>query len=106
MINNKLSKYNLKSIVTEIPSAWKSVILGEVGPAQIKVLRMDEMSYGEESHDYNEALIVISGNMELVIEDVPLTVNASEIVIIPANTPHSVLPGSSGILMIVDICLN
>lgn len=56
----------------------------------MKVLRMDEMPFGEETHDHNEALIVINGDMELAIEGAALTVSSGEIVIMPANTPHFV----------------
>ncbi|WP_254600342.1 hypothetical protein [Burkholderia latens] len=41
--------------------AWKSTIVAEVGPARIKVLRVDAQPYDAQVHDYNEALRVLDG---------------------------------------------
>lgn len=94
---------DLTAIAQQLPDSWKSIRLGQVGPAQIKVLRMDEQPYEEEIHDYNEGLLVITGCLRLGIGDTVVTVSAGEMYLVQAGTAHSVLAGSSGTLMIVDI---
>jgi len=94
---------NLTKIADALPLAWKSTILGEVGPARIKVLRMDEMSYAEEVHDYNEGLLVVSGRMLLEVAGERVEVNAGELYIAQAQIAHAVLPGSQGCLVIIDV---
>ncbi|MEW6736237.1 MAG: cupin domain-containing protein [Acidobacteriota bacterium] len=98
-----MNKLNLRLLAADMPMAWKSRVLGKVGSAQIKVLRMDALPFGEETHEYNEALFVIDGKMELFIDGAQLTVEEGELIVVEANTPHSVLAGSCGTLMIIDL---
>jgi len=95
--------FNLLNISTGLPHAWTSAILGKIGPACIKVLRMDEMPYAEEIHDYDEALLVVSGRMLLEVAGETVVVDAGELYIAEAGVAHAVLPGSDGCLVIVDV---
>jgi mannose-6-phosphate isomerase-like protein (cupin superfamily) len=103
MVSPFMALFNLLQIADELPAAWKSSILGQVGPARIKVLRMDEISYAEETHDYNEGLLVVSGRMVLHVAGETVIVNAGEIYIAQAHVPHAVLSGSHGCLVIIDV---
>lgn len=94
--------FDLKMIANELPAAWNSTILGQVGPARIKILRMDEMAYGEEVHEYNEGLLVVSGRMMLEISGETVVVDAGQMYLAEAGVPHAVLPGSYGSLVIID----
>ena len=94
------------------PGAWAGlaaepaeagVRLGQVGPARIKVLRMDEQTYEEETHDYNEGLLVISGYLHLRIGDQAIRVDAGQMYLVEAGTAHGVLAGSQGTLVIIDL---
>ena len=49
---------DFSAIAAQLPDSWQSARLGQVGPARIKVLRMDDQAYKEETHDYNEGLLV------------------------------------------------
>lgn len=91
------------SLAASKTEAWKSSIVGDVDPARIKVLRMAERPYGEETHDYNEALIVIDGKLLLRVEGKTVVVESGQMYLAPAGTPHAVLPGSDGTLVIVDV---
>jgi mannose-6-phosphate isomerase-like protein (cupin superfamily) len=95
--------FNLQEIASTLPLAWQSTILGEIGPARLKVLRMDDMSYAEEIHDYNEGLLVISGRMLLQVAGKDVIVDAGQLYIAPAGVAHAVLAGSHGCLVIVDV---
>ena len=66
------------AIAAQLPGSWTSTRLGQVGPARIKVLRMDEQTYEEETHDYNEGLLVISGCLHLRIGDQAVRVDAGQ----------------------------
>jgi quercetin dioxygenase-like cupin family protein len=63
---------------------------------------MDGAAYASEVHEFDEALLVISGVMKLEVSGAVLSVEAGELVIVPAGQPHAVAPGSHGCLVIVD----
>jgi mannose-6-phosphate isomerase-like protein (cupin superfamily) len=91
------------AIAQQLPDTWTSKRLGHVGPARIKVLRMDAQAYEEETHDYNEGLLVISGHLLLSIADQTLRVEAGQMYLVEAGTAHGVLDGSHGTLVIIDV---
>jgi mannose-6-phosphate isomerase-like protein (cupin superfamily) len=91
------------AIAEQLPESWKSTRLGQVGPARIKVLRMDGQAYEEETHDYNEGLLVVSGCLRLAIGNDEVDVGAGQMYLVEANTAHAVLEGSHGTLVIIDI---
>jgi len=98
-----MSMIDLVKASQSLPKAWSSTLLGLVGSASIKLLRMDAAAYVEETHDYNEALIVIEGILELEVGAQLQKMRAGQMYIVQARTPHLVRQGSSGTLMIVDI---
>lgn len=59
--------FDLNQQAAELPEAWRSAVLGRVGAANIKVLRMDARSIADEVHDYSEGLLVISGHLRLQV---------------------------------------
>jgi mannose-6-phosphate isomerase-like protein (cupin superfamily) len=91
------------AIAAQLPDTWKSTRLGQVGPAHIKVLRMDAQAYEEETHDYNEGLLVISGHLLLSIADQAIRVEAGQMYVVEAGIAHRVLAGSQGTLVIIDV---
>ena len=91
------------ALAKDLLTAWKSSVVGEVGPARIKVSRMDEQPYEEETHDYNEGLFVVSGQLFLQVANETIVVEAGQMYLAFAGTPHSVLPGSHGTLVIIDV---
>ena len=93
---------NLNHVAEKLPSFWQSKILGQSGNCNIKILKMDAQQYPDETHDYNEALIVISGKMFLIVEGQQIQVSEGEMYLAPAGVAHSVAQGSYGTLMIID----
>ena len=91
------------AIAEHLPKSWKSTCLGQVGPARIKVLRMDAQAYEEETHDYNEGLWVVEGLLRLSIGGETLNVGPGQMYLVEAGNAHAVLPGSYGTLVIVDV---
>ncbi|NMO15629.1 cupin domain-containing protein [Pyxidicoccus fallax] len=98
-----MSLMNLVSEAAALPHAWRSRVLGRVGQANVKVLRMDAMPLEEERHPYDEALLVLEGHMELTVPEASVTVRTGELYLVPAGTPHSVKEGSRGTLVIIDL---
>jgi mannose-6-phosphate isomerase-like protein (cupin superfamily) len=84
------------------PEAWRSHVLGEAGGACIKVLRMDGTGLPKESHGAAEALYVVDGRLELDVDGDRMTLRTGELRIVPPLTPHTVRPGSHGVLLIVE----
>lgn len=85
-----------------LPVAWASSLVGQVGGAGVKVLRMDGQPYPEETHAHAEMLLVLNGELRLSTQGLPLTVAAGQMVLVPAGTAHAVEPGSHGTLLIVS----
>ena len=98
-----MSLTNLVSEAAALPQAWRSRVLGRVGQANVKVLRMDAMPVEEETHPYDEALLVLEGIMELSVSGAPVTVRSGELYLVRAQVPHTVREGSQGTLLIVDL---
>jgi mannose-6-phosphate isomerase-like protein (cupin superfamily) len=97
-----MDKVNLPQLAEHLPTAWHSAILGQAAGANIKVLRMDGAAYPSEVREFDEALLVINGVMKLEVAGVVISVEAGELVIVPAGQAHAVAPGSYGSLVIVD----
>ncbi|WP_371497258.1 cupin domain-containing protein [Kitasatospora sp. NBC_00374] len=85
-----------------LPQAWRSRLLGRVGTAGVKVLRMDELGVEEERHTGAEALLVLDGRLELTVNGRPISVGPGELFLVPPGIPHTVRPGSRGTLVVVD----
>lgn len=85
-----------------LPHAWRSVVVGRAAGANLKVLRMDDQAYPSETHDFDEALLVLDGTMKLQIGDEIVSVHQGEVVVVPAGLAHAVAPGSHGTLVIID----
>ncbi|MGC5703200.1 cupin [Pseudomonas sp. NFXW11] len=87
----------------QLPEPWQSAKLGQIGPARIKVLRMDGQPYPEETHDFDEGLLVTQGCLRLGIDQAVVQVLAGQMYLVQAGQAHSVLPGSHGTLVIIDV---
>ncbi|KJY43000.1 cupin [Streptomyces sp. NRRL B-1568] len=98
-----MSVIDVFETAASLPSAWSSRVLGCVGTASVKVLRMDELPVEEEEHGAAEVLFVLDGTLELVVAGEPVSVGAGEMYQVAARTPHAVRAGSRGTLVIVEV---
>ncbi|GAA3030186.1 hypothetical protein GCM10020229_46990 [Kitasatospora albolonga] len=94
---------DLPTAAAQLPAAWSSRVLAEVGTAAVKLLRMDGRALPVESHPTPEVLLVIEGRLELLVAGTELTLVAGELYHVPAHTGHAVRPGSHGTLLIVEV---
>lgn len=93
---------DLVDLALQIPDAWRSKIVGNVAGANFKVLRMDGHAYPNESHTFNEILLVLEGQMNLQIGGNLVVVRSGEACMVPAGLPHAVAEGGQGTLVIID----
>ncbi|WP_327414070.1 cupin domain-containing protein [Streptomyces sp. NBC_01233] len=98
-----MSLVNLFDAASRMPAAWSSEVLGQIGTASVKLLRMDGTPVVEESHGAAEILIVLDGRLELVVQGAAVAVGPGEMCRIPAGAHHEVRPGSRGTLLIVEV---
>ncbi len=83
---------------------WRSAIVATVGQTFVKIERMGADPQPEETHaDFAEALIVLEGKMELECGGVAQTVRPHQMFVVPIGAPHRVLPGSEGVVLIVNM---
>jgi quercetin dioxygenase-like cupin family protein len=97
-----MSMIDLAAAAAALPQAWRSQVLGQVAGANFKVLRMDGSAYAAETHDFDEALLVLDGQMNLAFAEQVVVVPAGSVYLVPAGQPHAVAPGSHGTLLIID----
>ncbi|MBF9267189.1 cupin domain-containing protein [Paracidovorax cattleyae] len=95
-------KIDLLAQARDLPAAWRSRVVGRAANANGKIVRMDDAAYPDEIHDFDEALLVLEGRMNLYLQGRRIEVGAGEVFIVPAGVPHAVAPGSHGTLVIID----
>lgn len=94
---------NLIDEASSLPHAWRSRILGTTGGANLKIIRMDVNGIPYETHNgFDEALLLIDGQMILEIEGEAILMRAGDFQVVPAGKRHRVLKGSYGTLFLVD----
>ena len=98
-----MTLYDLRAEAIALPESWHSTVLGRIGTANLKVLRMDECSVIEEVHAYDEGLLVIDGRLELSVKGNKISVTSGQLYVAKAGIPHTVEPGSFGTLVIIDL---
>ncbi|MCX4750321.1 cupin domain-containing protein [Kitasatospora sp. NBC_01287] len=98
-----MSPINVFDTAAALPRAWRSQLLGQVGTARLKVLRMDELPVEEEVHAAAELLFVLDGRLELHLGEEDMTVRQGEVCEVPAGVRHAVRAGSAGTLVILEV---
>ncbi|MGW4378297.1 cupin domain-containing protein [Kitasatospora sp. NPDC004531] len=98
-----MTPIDLPSAADSLPSAWSSLLLDRVGPAELKVLRMDGRPLPAECHPAPEALLVLDGVLHLVADGEAVEVRAGQLFLVGAGVEHAVGPGSSGTLVLVEL---
>jgi len=98
-----MSLIDLLATSAELPQAWRSTVVGRFGGANFKLVRMDPGVYEEETHDFDEGLLVLDGSMRLSIGGGIVEVGAGQLYVVPAGMAHGVASGSRGTLVILDV---
>jgi mannose-6-phosphate isomerase-like protein (cupin superfamily) len=82
---------------------WRSLDLGRVANARVKLFRVDPAGLPEEVHaGWAEAPIMLEGEIQTELDGVRCALKAGDCVRIPENVRHSILPGGHGAFVLVD----
>ncbi|WP_249415085.1 cupin domain-containing protein [Enterobacter sp. RHBSTW-00994] len=93
----------LHKIALDLPGVWKSLIVGNVGNANIKLIRTGGDGIPDETHaGFDELLVVIDGEMSLVVDGESFYLKSGDFYLIPRGATHSVPAGSHGSLLLID----
>ncbi|MFD9591946.1 cupin domain-containing protein [Kitasatospora sp. NPDC059973] len=98
-----MNRIDVPATAAALPGAWRSRVLGRIGTAAVKVLRMDELPLAEERHPHAEALLVLDGRLDLLVAGTAVPLGPGELYVVAAGVPHAVAPGSRGTLVIVEV---
>ncbi|MDK9356596.1 cupin domain-containing protein [Lelliottia sp. V106_10] len=97
-------KASIAGVVANLPEIWRSRVLGTVGNASIKVIKMGGEGIPSEVHDdFDELLLVLDGELPLVVAGEQFTLQTGEYCFVPRGASHSVPEGSFGVLLLVDV---
>ncbi|WP_235212906.1 cupin domain-containing protein [Cedecea neteri] len=100
---DKMSTGSLTTLAGALSDVWRSRLLGQVGQANIKLIKMGGEGIPDESHiGFEELLVVIEGQMTLVVDDKTFSLEAGDYYLVPKEAVHRVLPGSHGTLLLID----
>jgi mannose-6-phosphate isomerase-like protein (cupin superfamily) len=98
-----MSTGSLTTLAGALSDVWRSRLLGQVGQANIKLIKMGGEGIPDESHTgFEELLVVIEGQMTLVVDDKTFSLEAGDYYLVPKEAVHRVLPGSHGTLLLID----
>lgn len=98
-----MEKGSFFAVAEGLEKVWKSQVLGEVGDAKVKVLKMGGEGIPPETHaDFDEMLIVLEGELPLVVDGVLHHLFTGDYCLVPKGKSHHVPAGSVGTLMIID----
>jgi quercetin dioxygenase-like cupin family protein len=70
--------------------------------SKLKLLQLDHESHSKERHDHAEGLFVARGQINLIVDEKRVAVNAGGWFVVPAGALHSVETGSTGTVVIFD----
>ncbi|MFF1902651.1 cupin domain-containing protein [Kitasatospora sp. NPDC058218] len=98
-----MNRFDVPATAAVLPQAWRSRVLGRVGTAAVKVLRMDGLPLEEERHEHAEALLVFDGRLHLLVAGADVPLGPGELYVVAAGVPHAVAAGSRGTLVIVEV---
>lgn len=83
--------------------AWSGKLVGRPGGVGLKLFKVDAAGLAREMHPgYDEALLMLEGAIDLVMDDVQVPLRAGDLQIIPAGSWHEILPGGHGSFLLVD----
>jgi len=94
--------FNLPACVAELGGDWGKQVLGEIAGARLKLFRTDGVGLPPETHPWDEALLMVEGELTLTLDDVDVTLRAGDLQVIPAGCRHAIWPGSKSAFLLFD----
>jgi mannose-6-phosphate isomerase-like protein (cupin superfamily) len=84
----EIRKVNLKDTFTKFNDYWNPRILGDLNGQQVKAAKLKGEFVFHHHDDEDEMFLVLSGNLEMVLEDKTIDIGPGEFIIIPKGVTH------------------
>lgn len=86
-----------------LPDGWQARSLADFGCVRAKLFKVDPAGLAEECHlDWDEALLMVDGDLTLVLDGVRVVLQTGDFLLIPRGVPHRILPGGHGAFVLLD----
>ncbi|MFH1804745.1 MAG: cupin domain-containing protein [Pseudomonadota bacterium] len=94
---------NLAAVAAQLPDGWAGRILADFGCVRLKLFKADAAGLAGEVHsDWDEAILMLDGELVLELDQVPVCLKAGDFHLIPRGVRHRILPGCSGSFILLD----
>lgn len=98
-----LTHRDLVGIARLLGPRWSGQLVGRPGGVGLKLFKVDAAGLAREMHPgYDEALLMLEGAIDLVLDGEQVSLRAGDLQIIPAGSWHEILPGGHGSFLLVD----
>jgi mannose-6-phosphate isomerase-like protein (cupin superfamily) len=84
----EIKKVNLQNTFTKFNDYWNPRIIGDLNGQQVKAAKLKGEFVFHHHDNEDEMFLVISGNMQMVLEDKTLDIGPGEFIIIPKGVSH------------------
>ena len=84
----QIKKVNLESKFAKFNDYWTPRIIGELNGQQVKVAKLKGEFVFHHHDNEDEMFLVLSGNLQMVLEDKTLDIGPREFIIIPKGVSH------------------
>jgi quercetin dioxygenase-like cupin family protein len=94
---------SLQAHAARLGDGWAGAILGTAGNSALKLFKVSGQGLPPECHaDYNEALLMLDGEILFILDGREIRLRAGDLQIIPAGATHAIAAGGSGSFLLVD----
>ena len=94
---------NLAAFAAQLSDGWKGRVLADFGCVRMKLFKADAVGLAEEMHsDWDEAILMLEGELVLELDQVPMHLKAGDFHLIPRGVQHRILPGCRGSFILLD----
>ena len=84
----EIQKVNLAEKFTKFNDYWNPRIIGELNGQQVKAAKLKGEFVFHHHDDEDEMFMVLSGNLQMLLEDKTIDIGPGEFIIIPKGVSH------------------
>jgi len=84
----EIKKVNLKEKFAKFSDHWNPRLIGELNGQHVKVAKLKGEFVFHHHDDEDEMFLVLEGQLQMVLEDKTIDINAGEFIIIPKGVSH------------------
>ena len=101
-MKKEIKVVNFKEKLSSFSDHWSPRIIGEVNDTQIKIAKLKGDFVMHHHEDEDEAFIVLSGVLKMVMEDKTLEIRPGEMVVIPRGISHQPIAEDEVHIMLIE----